>query len=154
MNWYKKASVELLYHHSPLPFDKFEMSGSSSSAIWGAGIYLSDSPENLGGWKQTGQNGFLYSVSFSGGSDRVLDITEPLSATNAKKIGDALGREISMYNGIPFLSIEKRFGSMANALPKMGYDMMVHSPAAQSSANKHYLCVNPSTLHIENRESV
>ena len=144
--------LPVLYHHSPFLFQRFDMSKSSKSAIWGSGIYLSDSPIGLGGWKSAGQKGYLYDVEFNGTTDKILDITMPLSENDTVRIAEILGRET--VDSIPIISLEKKFGSVAESLKSMGYDIMVHMPAAQSSAKRHYLCVNINVLNILNVKNV
>jgi hypothetical protein len=142
-------SIPKLYHHSPFLFDKFDMSLASQTAIWGKGIYLSDSPRNLGGWKDQKGNGYIYEVDATTSTDKILNITEPLSNLDIDKVEFGIGRKLKEPIA-PFLSIEKRFGTLTEFMIGMGYDILIHSPAAQSSAKYHYLCVNPSILRISN----
>lgn len=150
----KTEHLPTLYHHSPFLFNKFDISLASPTAIWGLGIYLSDCPYKLGGWKNL-KKGYMYEVNVNVDSDKVLDITKPLSLLDIEKIESCISRKLK-DPVLPFISIEKRFGNVSNFMKANGYDILIHTPAAQLCAKNHYMCVNPSILNIQNvyKESV
>jgi hypothetical protein len=154
----RKRVLEPLYHYSDSLFDKFSIGKASSSAIWGAGIYLSDHREGLEGWsKSRDKKGYLYTIAVEVDSDRVIDITQPTSDLVFNKIEAAIGRSLApstKESGLfPLLTIERKFGGLIDGMRVMGFDVFIHSPPGNYQG-KHYLIINTDLITIKNIEQI
>ena len=143
---------ETFYHFSNEKFDKFSLDNTSDSAIWGNGIYLSDSPDDLSGWgKEDRHHGFLYKVAIESAPDNIIDITQPIPPEIYHRIEEYIGRplaDITKEDEIfPFNTLERKDGSVANAMRAMGFEVLKH-PSPGAHKGNHYLVVNPSAINI------
>jgi hypothetical protein len=146
------------YHFSNKRFDKFSLDNASDSAIWGKGIYLSDSPDDLSGWgKESRQHGFLYEVEIETEKDNIIDITQPTPPETYKRIEQLLGRslaDLTKEDGIfPFNALDRKYGSVANAMLKMNFKVLKH-PSPGGHKGNHYLVPNPLDIKILKVEEV
>lgn len=153
------SSVRLVgYHFSPARFEHFDMSKASPSAVWGPGVYLSEKKSGLEAWGSMhgGQSGFLYEVVVATSSDNVIDMTKPLPPAAYDKMEKALGRPLgasTKEDGLfPFLTLEKKYGTVAKALERMGFDVLIHT--LNDAQGRHYLVTNPHVLKIASVEPV
>lgn len=149
---------EPLYHYSDSLFDKFSIGKASSSAIWGAGIYLSDHREGLEGWsKSRDKKGYLYTVKVEVDRDKVIDITQPTSDLVFNKIEAAIGRSLTpsiKESGLfPLLTIERKFGGLTGGMRVMGFDVFIHPPPG-GHQGKHYLIIDTDLITIKNIEQI
>ena len=147
-----RLATPLLYHYSDKNFSRLDPSKGSPSAIWGSGVYLSDRKEGLEGWSEGGKKeGYLYTVRLKP-SARMLDITKPIPPEIYERIEEHLGRplpDITKEDGLfPFTTLDRKYGSVANAMRKIGFDVMRHRPPGTHPGN-HYLVVNPRVLQIK-----
>lgn len=139
-----------LYHYSEKLFTRFDTSKSSRSAVWGPGIYCTDVPgisESKGWGKTRSPEGYLYTVVVHTTKDRVLDGTQPLPDWMVSKLETAVERSLPDRT-IPFFAMERRFGSVAEALEPWGFDVFVHPPPGSHKGN-HYVVTNPSLITIQ-----
>ena len=154
----RKMAIEPLYHYRDSLFDKFSIGKASSSAIWGAGVYLSDHREDLEGWsKNRDKNGYLYTVTVEVDSDRVIDITQPTSDLVFNKIEAAIGRALTVStkeSGLfPLLTIERKFGGLVDGMRMMGFDVFIHPPPG-AHRGKHYLVIDTDLITIKSIEQI
>ena len=143
---------ETFYHFSNEKFDKFSLDKASDSAIWGRGIYLSDNASDLRGWgKEDRNHGFLYEVEIKTDQKNIIDMTQPIPPKTYERIEAYIGRSLSdktKEDGIfPFYPLEKKAGSVANAMREMGFEVLKHHPPGSHKGN-HYLVVTPSAIDI------
>jgi hypothetical protein len=140
------------YHFSNEKFDKFSLDKTSDSAIWGNGIYLSDSPDGLSGWgKEDRNHGFLYKVEIKTDPKNIIDMTQRIPPETYERFEEYIGRplaDITKEDGIfPFNTLDRKGGSVANAMRAMGFEVLKHPPPGAHKGN-HYLVVNPSAINI------
>jgi len=154
-NWrgyMNESRGDLFYHFSNKKFEEFNLDNASDSAIWGKGVYLSDSPDDLSGWgKEDIGAGFLYKVRLNSDPDNIINITQPIPPETYKRIEKYIGRPLSdmtKEDGIfPFNVLDRKYGSVANAMQKMGFEVLKH-PAPGAHKGSHYLVVKPSIIDI------
>ena len=160
-NWRQYLNVdegERLYHFSNEKFDKFSLDSASDSAIWGKGVYLSDNPDDLSGWgKVNRSHGFLYKVVIKTDQKNIIDMTQPITSEIYERIEEHIGRplaDITKEDGLfPFNILDRKYGSVANAMRKMGFKALKHPPPGAHKGN-HYLVPNPSDIEILKVEDV
>ena len=154
-NWreyLKEDEGEIFYHFSNKKFDEFSLNDASDSAIWGKGVYLSDNPDDLSGWgKEDRNHGFLYKVEIKTDQKNIIDMTQPITPETYERIEEHLGRplaDITKEDGIfPFNTLDKKYGSVANAMREMGFEVLKH-PSPGAHKGSHYLVVNPEVINI------
>jgi hypothetical protein len=144
------------YHFSDTLFDHFDLAHSSPTAVWGPGLYLSAKKSGLSGWsKRPGATGYLYEVLVTTSPDRVVDMTKPLPSEVYAQIEQALGRALpasTKDDGIfPFMTLERRYGTVADALRAIGFDVLIHE--LSDAHGKHYLVVRPEAGRIVSVQS-
>lgn len=145
------------YHFSIARFDHFDMTLASPTAVWGPGVYLSARKSKLSGWsKRPGTPGYLYEVLITTSPDRVVDMTKPIPSEVYARIEQALGRALpasTKGDGLfPFTTLEKRYGTVGDALRAFGFDVLIHE--LNDAHGKHYLVLRPEALRIVSVEVV
>lgn len=144
------------YHFSHTLFDHFDLAHSSPTAVWGPGVYLSARKSELSGWsKHPGSPGYLYEVLITTSPDRVSDITKPTTNEVYARIEQGLGRALPASTKddgfFPFMTLERRYGTVADALRAFGFDVLIHQ--LNEGHGKHYLVVRPEVLRIVSVQS-
>jgi len=148
----KRNTAGTFYHFSNEKFDEFSLSNASDSAIWGKGIYLSDDPDDLSGWGKEDRNrGFLYTVEIKSDQKNIIDMTQPIPPEIYERIEAHLERplsDITKEDGIfPFNTLDRKSGSVANAMREMGFEVLKHPPPG-SHKGSHYLVTEPSVIGV------
>lgn len=119
-------------------FDQFDLTKASKSAAVGPAVYATfgDTPLWNGNHLKNGKTlkGFI--------SGKILDMTCPLAREDLDTIGAVLGRHID--DGIPILSLERRFGSVAAGLRAAGYSAVIHH--GPGTTGKHIAVFDPSSI--------
>jgi hypothetical protein len=144
------------YHFSHTLFDHFDLAYSSPTAVWGPGVYLSARKSKLSGWsKHPGSPGYLYEVLITTAPDRVAEISKPTTNEVYARIERGLGRELPASTkesgAFPFIALEKRYGTVADALRAFGFDVLIHQ--LNDAHGKHYLVLRPEVLRIVSVQS-
>lgn len=139
-----------LYHYSESEFSEFSLKHASKTAIYGPGIYLSET-DKLSGWGKTrSKAGYLYTVSFSG---EVIDISKPAPDSAYDRIESVIGREIppeQRDGALPLMSLIRASGSVTEGIRDAGYDAVAHrAPGGPGIRGEiHYAVVNVKSLKI------
>jgi len=120
--------------NSNTDFTEFDFNKSSKSSVWGTGIYASfDKP-----WKIYGVNDAKVMNGYVGGKN--IEIGRPLSFEELRPIFEALNKPQKEYDTLPTLSLEKRYGSVANGLREIGYSSLTHN--GPGNTGKHILILD------------
>lgn len=118
-------------------FTVFDLSKSSNSSVWGPAIYAAFDGD--GEWNPAHLRNARKINGFVGG--RVIDATQPLQPNDAIVFEKAFDRKVE---AIPFLTLEKRFGSVANGLRTLGFDAMIHN--GPGASGKHIAVFNQNQI--------
>jgi len=114
-------------HNSDSEWTIFDMGRAKASSVWGKGIYLSMDRDEV--WNGHLKSSYGYTNEFYVRSEFPLDITKPLDSKSCGVISKYFGRDC--YNGAPFISMEKRDGSVVESAKKMGFDSIIHIGAGK-----------------------
>lgn len=114
-------------------FADFDLSKASPSAVLGPAIYAT-----FGGskWNTPGSN--ILSGYVKG---RIIDLTKPLEAEDIERISGLIGKPIDV---IPFITLERRYGSVAAGLKSAGYVAAIHE--GPGSTGKHIAVFDPAFI--------
>ena len=118
-------------------FTKFDFSKLSKSAVWGPAIYGIIS----GNWKPGHLSNGKVLNGFVGG--KTIDITKPLDNDAINIFSKLIGRNVTE---IPFISLEKRFGSVSSGLSKAGYSSAIHE--GPGSTGTHIAIFDPKMFKL------
>jgi len=140
----EEKQVGPFYHFTESSLEdlsKFDLSKSQESSVLGKALYgFFDG----GKWNPVGRKGKLLKGYISGD---VIDLTQPITEENKSKIEKILGREIPNDGTIPLLSLEKKYGSIANALKEAGFVSAIHEGPGKSG--KHIAIFEPEKVTAE-----
>jgi len=128
-------TVGPVVHRTKDDFTVFDLSKASKSAVWGPAIYasLGDTwnPQHLRGGRDI--RGYV-------GGD-VIDLTRPLNPGDLTRLSEAVGRPVDT---VPLLSLEKRYGSVAEGLKVAGYSAALHKGPGTSGT--HIAVFDPNQI--------
>jgi hypothetical protein len=140
------------YHGSGIDLSQavFDLSKFSPTAVWGPGLYLTPDAEEAFKWGKTAAAArglptvYLNEVTVETPSSRYIDITQPVTEEIYLRLDEALGRHVSRSGTFPFISFERRYGSVADGMRALGFDVLVHR--LNEGRPKHYLVARPEAI--------
>ena len=125
----------IYYHSSKAEFDKFDINKSSDSAIHGKGLYFTEHPdENWGGYKNG--NHVPITRSYYLRAYNPLTIREYPGKAELTQLCKCVGVDPNR-DTIPLIALDRKFGSLANAVKSCGFDALIHL----GPANKKHILV-------------
>jgi len=120
-------------HTTNIDFDEFNLDKTKSSSVWGKGIYVSLNKI----WKTgNGMTKQLYVLS-----KNPFYLNKEIDKKDLEILSDLLGRKL---DAVPLLSLEKRYGSVANGLQVAGYDGIFHDGPGNTS--DHLMVFSPNQI--------
>ena len=117
-------------------FTVFDLLRASKSAVWGPAIYASFDAN----WNPSALSGGKNISGYVGG--KVIDFTKPITPEDAAILSNFLGREIR--DSMPFITLEKRYGSVAEGLKAAGYSAAIHN--GPGSTGRHIAVFSPNQI--------
>ena len=120
-------------------FSEFDTEKSSSSGVWGKGIYASIGE---GKWNPSHLKGGNVVTGFVSGE--IIDGTKPIPQSKLDKLSSLVKRTVKT---IPFISLEKRYGSVTEGLKRAGFSAFVHEGPGKTG--KHIVVFDKKDLHDE-----
>lgn len=133
-----------IFHTTNAPIEKlsdFDMSKANPNSVWGPALYATLegtwNPSHLSSGKTL--SGYV--------NGKVIDLSRPLSKNELTPISNMLGRQV---DGVPFITLEKRYGSVAEGLKKAGYSAAIHEGPGRTG--KHIAVFD--TSHIVDSDRV
>lgn len=118
-------------------FTVFDLKKTNQGAVWGPAIYAAF--KGAGNWDPANLQNARRIEGVVGG--RVLDATQPLSSKDALVFKELTGREVET---IPFITLERRFGSVAEGLRALGFSAMIHK--GPGSTGQHIAVFDPTQI--------
>jgi hypothetical protein len=118
-------------------FTVFDLKKTNQGAVWGPAIYAAF--KGAGNWDPANLQNARRIEGVVGG--RVLDATQPLSSKDALVFKELTGREVET---IPFITLERRFGSVAEGLRALGFSAMIHK--GPGSTGRHIAVFDPTQI--------
>lgn len=112
-----KGFHTLVWHRSSIPFNRFDISKASRSALIGPAFYFSNQE---GRWALPGENNLNKPYYVTG---NIIDLTTPLSPEDTEIFSKLVGKTI---DHLPIITLENKFGSLAKGLQRAGYDGAWH----------------------------
>lgn len=117
-------------------FNKFDKNKFNVNSVWGPAIYASiDAP-----WTPPGHDLKIMNFYVRG---KILDGTKPMEKDEMKIFSDLIGREVDV---IPFISLEKRYGSVSAGIAKAGFSGFIHH--GPNGKIRHIAIFNPNDLKL------
>lgn len=129
-----------LYHGTTESFPGFDPNAFSRASSFGPGAYVSVDPEDAARWARSKEGASV--MPMYGRMDRVLRM-EPLSEEAADKLSRYLGRRINAGDSPPYISLERRGGSVSEGAAAAGFSGVEH---AGPSGKTHIVFSDPSAL--------
>lgn len=128
-------NVGPVFHRTKAEFTVFDLSKSSSGAVWGPAIYAS---LDDGSWNPASLKDSRVIKGYVGG--KVIDLTQP-SVLDLQLIGKLIGRDIDT---IPLVTLERRYGSVAEGLKAAGFSAALHK--GPGSTGNHIAVFEPNQI--------
>lgn len=120
-------------HTTNIDFDEFDLNKTNYSSVWGKGIYVSLNKI----WKTgNGISKQLYVLS-----KNPFYLNKEIDKKDLEILSDLLGRKL---DAVPLLSLEKRYGSVADGLKIAGYDGIFHD--GPGSTGDHLMVFSPNQI--------
>jgi hypothetical protein len=132
---------------STVPFDLTKL---SKSAVWGPGLYLTTDSDEALKWARTkaqerkASRIYLHKVDVETTPKAYIDITKPLPGSFFDTMEEKLGRKFNREGGFPFITFDLRFGSVADGMRALGFDVFAHKLNEKSPL--HYLVARPEAV--------
>ncbi|RIZ66259.1 MAG: hypothetical protein D0531_05190 [Methylococcales bacterium] len=133
-----------IFHTTNAPIEKlsdFDMSKANPNSVLGPALYATLegtwNPSHLSSGKTL--SGYV--------NGKVIDLSRPLSKNELTPISNMLGRQV---DAVPLLTLEKRYGSVAEGLKKAGYSAAIHEGPGRTG--KHIAVFD--TSHIVDSDRV
>lgn len=111
------------YHATNKEFKAFDPAKSSSAAAYGPGAYVTYDPTKVSGWAKSANGSNVMPLLVR--NNNVLKAQE-LNIEDANKLSKFLGREIKAGDPVPYFSLERRAGSVAEGAKQAGFSGVNH----------------------------
>lgn len=99
-------------------YNKIDMSKSNEHGYLGPALYATISGNN---WNPSHIRSGRTMYGYVGG--KILDLSKPITDNDIKVFSDFLGRTVE---GVPLISLERRFGRVSTGLLHLGYSAAIH----------------------------
>ena len=113
----KGYNVGPVYHKTNQKFNKIDTSKLSKSSVWGPAFYAVIS----GTWNPGHLSKGELIEGYVGGN--IINFTQPLKKEDIVRLSNFIKRPVE---AMPFITLEKRFGSVSNGLLQAGYSAAIH----------------------------
>lgn len=136
------------YHASPQQVKKFDLTKASKSAVWGPALYADFDPERAVSWvgMHGARRGYLHTLVLTTSEDRIADITKPAPERVYERIEEGLDRRVAHEGALPLMTLERRFGSVAEGLGALGFDAVIHQ--GPGGHGKHVAFLRPDRVAV------
>jgi hypothetical protein len=115
----------------------FDVSKANPNSVWGQGLYATlDNPNWNPGHLAEGKvlSGYV--------QGDILDMTKPLAVTDQARFEALLGRK---FDALPLMTLEHRYGSVANGLRAAGYTGAIHE--GPGGTGRHVVVFDPANIN-------
>jgi len=118
----------------------------SATSVWGPGLYCSEDADEAARWGTTAarQRGasavYLHTLKLKAPPDRYI-AEGPLSDAAYDRLETGLGRKVERTGMLPFMTLERRYGTVADGLRAFGFYVFEHR--LNEDRPLHYLVLDP-----------
>jgi len=148
--------TRVAYHGSAIDLRHvdIDLARMSETSVWGPGLYASADADEARRWgslaaaQRDEPAVYLHKLQIETTPDRYIGGAgaAPISDAAYGRLEAGLGRKIDRTGALPFVTLERRYGSVANGLRALGFDVFEHQ--LNQARPVHYLILNPAAAAV------